>query len=183
MDERHEEAPAPVGERKGGDKLKRLAHAAKCVGTSRVGDMRTRQIIHAMVLVLVTHTLGTGCATNDTLRVGSTQATPPPYVQCVAEFVELEADYPWFLNWVDPDGHERHIHGRSPRAIFRISLPSAYANRTVGILYVGEGEDLPSSPDVSQEGKRFSFGLPEGFFTNHCETIYSIHVKNMEKMP
>ena len=136
-----------------------------------------------MTLMFATHILGTGCATKTPLRAASAEAIPPPYVQCVGEFVEFEPDYPWFENWVDPDGNECHSDGNSARAVFRISSPSAYTNRTVGILYKYEGKDLLPSPDVSLKGRLFSFEVPEDFFTGNFGTIDNIHVKNMEKMP
>ena len=129
--------------------------------------------------------LSAGCTSTsrNASSAGAKQATPPPYVQCVGELVEFEPDYPWFENWVEEDGTEVHGDGSAPRATFRVSSPSTYVNRMVGVLYKYEGKDLPPPPTVTEKGKRFSFELPEDFFTGKYGTIDNIHVRNMKKMP
>lgn len=138
-------------------------------------------VMRQLVAVLGVAALVSGCTTD---KIGGRSSAPPPaYVRCVGQFTDLESDYPWFENWVDPDGNESHGDGSSPRAVFRIVSPSNHADRIVGVLYKYQGKDLPSPPDPAAKGKMFSFELPEDFFTGNFVTIDNGIVRNLKMEP
>ena len=133
-----------------------------------------------LCLVLVA---GSASFTDDQPSSASSLSVSPPYIKCVGQFIDYESDYPWFENWVDKDGTESHGDGRSPRATFRISTPTVYMGRIVGVLYKYEGKDLPLPPDLLEKGRAFSLELPEDFFTGKCVMIDNIHVRNLKMEP
>jgi hypothetical protein len=139
------------------------------------------KVMQQLAAVLGVAALVSGCTAD---RVGGHVSAPPPaYVRCVGQFTDLEPDYPWFVNWVDPDGNESHGDGSSPRAVFRIVSPTNHADRIVGVLYKYQGKDLPSPPDAGDKGKTFSFELPEDFFTGNFVTIDNSIVRNLKREP
>ena len=140
-----------------------------------------KTMIRQLAAVLGVAALVSGCTVG---RIGGRSSEPPPsYVQCVGQFTDFEPDYPWFENWVDPDGNECHGDGSSPRAVFRIVSPTNHAGRIVGILYKYQGNDLPPPPDAVVKGKRFSLELPEDFLTGNFVTIDNSHVRNLKMEP
>lgn len=143
-----------------------------------------KQTIMTLVASVICAALLAGCANSATRQHSSTSAfSPPSYIKCVGQFADYEANYPWFENWVDKDGNESHGDGNSPRATFSISTPAVYTGRVVGVLFKYEGKDLPPPPDLSAQGKAFSFELPEDFFTGKYVTIDNIHVRNFRMEP
>ena len=145
---------------------------------------RTTKSIHASVVLLASLALSLGCASATGLRRhAASAAVPPPFVKCVGQFTDYEADYPWFEKWVDENGNESHGDGSSPRATFRISTPAIYADRIVGVLYRCNGRDLPPPPALAAKGRTFSFELPEDFFAGKYVTIDNINVRNLRMEP
>lgn len=138
-------------------------------------------MMQQLVAMLGAAALVSGCTAD---KIGGHSSAPlSAYVRCVGQFTDFESDYPWFENWVDPDGHECHADGSSPRAVFRLVSPTNHAGRIVGVLYKYQGDDLPSPPDVKAKGKRFSLGLPEDFFTGNFVTIDNNQVRNLKMEP
>lgn len=144
-----------------------------------------KQTIMILVTLVMCAALVAGCAGSVVRQhsLASTSTLSPPFIKCVGEFTNYEAEYPWFENWVDKDGNESHGDGSSPRATFRITTPAAYTGHVVGVLFKYEGKDLPPSPDESKKGKTFSFEVPEDFFTGKFGTIDNIHVRNLKMEP
>ena len=143
---------------------------------------RTIMILVASVLCAA---LVAGCASSVVRQhpSASVSSPPPPFIKCVGQFTDFEAEYPWFENWLDKDENKSHGDGRSPRATFRITAPAAHKGHIVGVLFKYEGKDLPPPPDGSNKGKTFLFELPEDFFTGKFGTIDNIHVRNLGMEP
>lgn len=138
-------------------------------------------MLRPLAVVLGAVALVSGCTGHSSGQRST--ATPPAYVWCVGQFTDFEPDYPWFENWVDPDGTENHGDGRSPRAVFRIVSPTNHAGRIVGVLFKYQGADLPPPPDAGVKGKTFALELPEDFFTGNFVTIDNHHVRNLKLEP
>ena len=138
-------------------------------------------MMQQLTAALCVAALVSGCTVD---RIGDLSPVPPSaYVRCVGQFTDFEPEYPWFENWVGPDGRECHGDGSSTRAVFHIVAPANQAARIVGVLYTYQGDDLPPPLDVAVKGKFFSMELPEDFFTGTFVTIDNIHVRELKREP
>jgi hypothetical protein len=142
-----------------------------------------KQTLQAVALLSTAAALIAGCASTLNGQRKPAGGAAPPAVACVARFTDLEADYPWFENWVNEDGNTEYGDGSSPRAVFRITEPAAHSNRVVGVLYKWRGADLPPPPALSDKGKAFSFELPADFLSGKYETIDNIDVRSTRPKP
>jgi hypothetical protein len=126
-------------------------------------------------------------------------ATPEPatrpvanasgYIKCVGRLVKYIENYQWTEFRTTESGVTEHATCGSRNAMFRISSPSIYAGRTVGVLHQYEADlfttsppiskvkagglagysietpedssTVPTSRPISQEGKDFSIETPE----------------------
>ena len=153
------------------------------MGRKKMMSASTKQIV---LIVAVGLLAVAGCRRPTAVAPGHTVPSAgqaPAYVKCIGEFSEHEENYPWFENWVEEDGTEVNGDGRSPRAVFKLSAPAEYADRTVGILYTYSGDDLPQSPALSEKGQEFSFDVPEDFLAGEYGTIENIHIRDFRAMP
>jgi hypothetical protein len=131
-------------------------------------------------------------------------ATPEPvtepvadasgYIKCVGRLVEYDTSYQRCEFWTTADGNQIQDLIISQEATFRISSPSIYAGRTVGVLCGDEADLFTTSPPISKKGKGFSlefrgnsftspFEIPEDFFTGKFGTIDRKDIRNFRAMP
>lgn len=147
-------------------------------------------------------------------------ATPEPatrpvanasgYIKCVGRLVEYANNCWWSESWTTESGLTQHATGISQKATFRISSPSVYGGRTVGVFHQHEADLFTTSPPISKvegspvgysietpedsstvptsrpmspKGLDYSFEIPEDYFTGNFGTIRHHYIRNFRAVP
>ncbi|MHC4871943.1 MAG: hypothetical protein ACYTFY_08855 [Planctomycetota bacterium] len=140
------------------------------------------KLIISIKLIVISLLFLVGCNKKNTSQNNQNSENPPPYLKCIGQFKDYDADYPWFESWTEKDGRSHHGDGNSPMATFKIVSPTIYNGRIVGVLYKYEGKNLSAPPQEIQKGNAFTFEVPEDYFLGKYKTIDNIHVRNFRSL-